>query len=83
MEEKPESAIDIELHQSLERAAYWRSESERPETGDTTYRAFVEVMTYRRQIARNMLREQGENKYSVLKDHFNYCNDQIKKLLGL
>lgn len=73
----------LEEKQRIERAAYWKSAVESEDKVDTTYKSFVQVMLYRRQIARNLLRESNEAKLAHLNEAFNYCNEQLKKILGL
>lgn len=78
-----QSELIIKKREEIIRAVSWRSEQEQPEFGDIQYKAFVELMTYRREIARKLISEWGEKKITELESMFEDCNDKIRKILGL
>lgn len=78
-----ETAVNIRRIAAINNAASWRSEQENPEFGDTTYRSFCKVMAYRREIAKQLLSTNPILAHDELEKTFEYCNDQLKQLLGL
>ena len=64
-------------------AVSWKSEQEQPEFGDPNHKAFVQVMTHRREIARRYLYEDNEENKKHIKLLLEDCNDTIRKILGL
>jgi len=73
----------IDEYTKIYAAVSWKSESEQPEFGDPNYRAFVQVMTYRREIAKRYLDEPNEDNRKHIREILEHCNDNIKKILGL
>lgn len=64
-------------------AALWKSESEDTEFGDNVYRSFVQVMHYRREVAKRYLEARDEKTQVELKKVLNDCNEKIRKILGV
>lgn len=77
------TALNLEERENVIRAASWKSENENPEFGDITYKAFVQVMTYRREVAKNHLQLTDEKQIAESKALLDYCNNKIKQILGL
>jgi len=73
----------IDEHTKIYAAVSWKSESEQGEFGDPNYKAFVQVMTYRREIAKRYLGEPNEENRKHIRAILERCNDNIKKILGL
>lgn len=73
----------IDEHTKILAAVSWKSEEEQPEFGDPNYIAFVQVMTYRREVARKYLYEENEENKKHIKLILEDCNDKIRQILGL
>ena len=73
----------IDEYTKILTAVSWESESEQTEFGDLNYRAFVKVMTYRREIAKRYFDEPNEENRKHIREILEHCNDNIKKILGL
>lgn len=73
----------IDRHTKILVAVSWKSESEQPEFGDANYKAFVQVMTYRREIAKRYLNEPNEETQKQIEEILEHCNDKIRQILGL
>jgi hypothetical protein len=73
----------INEREQIMSAASWKSESENPEFGDNVYRSFIQVMTYRREVAKRYLEAKDENSQKIIREVFNNCNDNIRKILGV
>ncbi len=82
MSEEITSSI-MENYESIRIASQWESKFENPDSIDRTYNAFIEVMTYRREIAIRILKEENEKNRKMLIESYEICNDQICKILGL
>jgi len=80
---KPLAVQIIHGHEKILIAANWKSEYEQPEFGDPNYIAFIQVMTYRREIARMLLNEVNEATREDIKSILDECNDKIRQILGL
>ena len=78
-----ETAVNIRRIAAINNAASWRSEQENPEFGDITYKSFCKVMAYRREVAKRLLSTNTKEVQDELEKTFEYCNDQLKQLLGL
>lgn len=73
----------LKQKEAVERASNWRSVSEDTAGFDRAYESFVKVMTQRRLIAQEILKENNELRLKELKDMFDHYNDEIRKILGL
>jgi hypothetical protein len=74
---------ELAIRDSINRAAYWRGDKENEPFGDIMYNSFVRLMTYRREIARAILKGGDGLRIDHLEQEFQYCNDKIKKVLGI
>lgn len=74
---------EVDYYKKVLSAANWKSESEQPEFGDPNYRAFVQVMEYRRDIANRYLNEQNTENKRLIMEILEQCNSNIREILGL
>lgn len=72
----------IEDRQRLVKAASYKIE-DKNEFGDACYASFVRVMIYRKDIALELLKSNDEHQIKYLTECYEYCNKQIKHILGL
>ncbi len=77
------TAVNIEKIDQLNRAAGYLTKEENPMLEDGMYRSFVQMMVYRRTVARELLKTHGEEHQKNLEAIFEDCNNKIKEILGL
>lgn len=69
--------------QKLITAALWKPSEENEFGIDYMYNSFIEVMKYRREIAKRLLDNKSEIEERQLKEMLEYCNEQISDILGI
>lgn len=76
-----QSMLDFE--RNIVVAAGWKTANENPVEYDASYGAFIQVMEYRRKIAKEFLYETNPEKKELIKKLFVEVNEKIKQILGL